>query len=91
MNGSLLSYIIIFFGSLFSCLFLTPIALNLALSKEIFDMPGGHKSHNSPVPYLGGIAMVTAFSLVVLCVSAFGSLSAGSGRLNIIIGLALLL
>ncbi|MED5580016.1 MAG: MraY family glycosyltransferase [Nitrospinota bacterium] len=91
MNGSLLSYLIFFFGSLFGSLFLTPMALNLALQKEILDIPGGHKSHSSPIPYLGGVAIVTAFSLVILCATTFGSLSAGSGQLNIIVGLALLL
>jgi len=33
-----------------------------ARSRAIHDNPGGHKSHTTPVPYLGGVAMVLAFS-----------------------------
>jgi UDP-GlcNAc:undecaprenyl-phosphate GlcNAc-1-phosphate transferase len=41
---------------------LVPIVRDYARRREINDNPGGHKSHNTPVPYLGGVAMVIAFS-----------------------------
>ena len=43
-------------------LFLVPAVREYARSRSIHDNPGGHKSHTAPVPYLGGVAMVLAFS-----------------------------
>ena len=43
-------------------LLLVPAVREFAHRRDINDQPGGHKSHVAPVPYLGGVAMVLAFS-----------------------------
>lgn len=59
----------IFAASAALSLLLVPRALRLALRRELLDEPGGHKGHASPVPYLGGTAIVAAF-VVTLGVAA---------------------
>ena len=46
--------------------FLTPLALRLARRRNWMDKPGPGKSHSEAIPYLGGLAIVIAFSLVIL-------------------------
>ena len=36
----------------------TPVVRRLAVAKGVVDQPGGHKSHHTPVPYLGGLAIM---------------------------------
>ena len=48
------------------CLVLTPVAMAVAIRTGVLDRPGGHKSHLSSVPYLGGVAIVVAFSCSVI-------------------------
>jgi UDP-GlcNAc:undecaprenyl-phosphate GlcNAc-1-phosphate transferase len=55
-------YIATFLGATGLSLFLVPAVREYARSRAIHDNPGGHKSHTAPVPYLGGVAMVLAFS-----------------------------
>jgi len=43
-----------------------PAVREYARNREIIDAPGGHKSHRTPVPYLGGVAMVAAFSVAMV-------------------------
>ena len=45
---------------------LVPAVREYARNREIIDTPGGHKSHRAPVPYLGGVAMVAAFSVAMV-------------------------
>ena len=59
-------YALSFVGALTLSLILVPAVRSFAIRKTILDSPGSHKSHSSPVPYLGGIAMVVAFSLAVV-------------------------
>lgn len=55
---------------LFACTFiivgfLTPLMRKIALSNNIVDSPDrSHKTHKTPVPYLGGIAIITGVLLV---------------------------
>ena len=44
----------------------TPVALRVAKRLHCFDIPAGGKSHQTPVPYLGGSAMVVPFVLVAV-------------------------
>jgi UDP-GlcNAc:undecaprenyl-phosphate/decaprenyl-phosphate GlcNAc-1-phosphate transferase len=44
----------------------TPVALRVAKRLDCFDIPAGGKSHQAPVPYLGGSAMVISFVLVAV-------------------------
>ena len=55
-------YALTFVGATTLSLLLVPAVREYAQRKQITDQPGGHKSHSAPVPYLGGVAMVLAFS-----------------------------
>ncbi|NDC46925.1 MAG: undecaprenyl/decaprenyl-phosphate alpha-N-acetylglucosaminyl 1-phosphate transferase, partial [Actinobacteria bacterium] len=55
-------YALTFIGATALSLLLVPTVREYAQRKQITDQPGGHKSHVAPVPYLGGVAMVLAFS-----------------------------
>ena len=59
-------YFAVFVGATAMSLVLVPMVREFARSREIHDVPGGHKSHTAPVPYLGGVAMVVAFSLAMV-------------------------
>lgn len=45
---------------------LTPVARSIAHRLEVLDHPGGYKVQSSPVPYLGGMAVVVAITVVML-------------------------
>jgi UDP-GlcNAc:undecaprenyl-phosphate GlcNAc-1-phosphate transferase len=59
-------YVVSFAGALALSLILVPVVRTFAIRRTIVDTPGAHKSHQSPVPYLGGLAMVVAFSAAVI-------------------------
>jgi UDP-GlcNAc:undecaprenyl-phosphate GlcNAc-1-phosphate transferase len=65
-------------------LVLTPVAIALAVRLGVLDRPGAHKSHTTPTPYLGGIAIVLA---VTLSIAAAAALRPDSGSLLRLIGL----
>jgi UDP-GlcNAc:undecaprenyl-phosphate GlcNAc-1-phosphate transferase len=65
MNPSWL-YLATFVGAIGLSLLLVPAVREYARNREIIDAPGGHKSHRTPVPYLGGVAMVAAFSVAMV-------------------------
>lgn len=85
------TYVAAFFVSLSLSLVLTPLALRLAVSREIFDNPGAHKIQESPIPYLGGLAIVAAFALAVLLATFLNPPVTGTDELVAILGFALLL
>ena len=64
--GSAWIYVGSFIGALVISLVLVPLVRRLAIKRDVLDSPGAHKSHHTPVPYLGGVAMVVAFSLAVV-------------------------
>lgn len=79
-------YALSFFGALSLSLILVPAVRSFAIRKTILDAPGSHKSHSSPVPYLGGVAMVLAFSLAVVAgalVQQDASFGDGSVRIKL--------
>lgn len=84
-------YVGVFLGALAMSLLLTPLALRVALRRQILDEPGGHKSHTSPVPYLGGTAIVTAFAVAVGVGSLLRPPESGRDELLVILGLAVAL
>jgi UDP-GlcNAc:undecaprenyl-phosphate GlcNAc-1-phosphate transferase len=47
-------------------LVLTPLAIRAALRLGVLDHPGERKSHSTPTPYLGGIAIVLAVTLAII-------------------------
>ena len=59
-------YLATFVGAIGLSLLLVPAVREYARNREITDTPGGHKSHRTPVPYLGGVAMVAAFSVAMV-------------------------
>ncbi len=96
MTGSTLSgawpeYLAIFLVSALLCTLLTPVAIKVAIRIRVFDHPAGHKSHESPVPYLGGVAIVLAFAAAVLLGAIADRPESGVGELAKILGLAVAL
>jgi UDP-glucose 4-epimerase len=79
VQGGWWQYTGVFVASALLSLLLTPLAIRLAFRRGVLDKPGGHKSHTSPVPYLGGLAIVAAFAVAVL-VAAFIDSSTGHRR-----------
>ena len=67
MNYSLLNYLGLFLVTCLVVGLLTPRFRILAIRKKIFDAPNSqHKTHTEPVPYLGGLAIISGVILVVL-------------------------
>jgi UDP-GlcNAc:undecaprenyl-phosphate GlcNAc-1-phosphate transferase len=88
-EGGWAFYASIFAASTLLSLVLTPLAMRLAVRHGIFDHPRGHKSHTSPVPYLGGLAMVGAFSLAVLVAAVLRPPVTGLRELLVVLAIAL--
>jgi UDP-GlcNAc:undecaprenyl-phosphate/decaprenyl-phosphate GlcNAc-1-phosphate transferase len=91
MTGAWWQYLAVFGGAALLSLFLTPLAIRFALRKQVMDLPGAHKSHSSPVPYLGGLAIVVAFVVAVTVPSVVGDTTLGGSELLIVLGIALAL
>ena len=51
---------IAFAVSILVTLVVTPLSRRLALTTNLVDKPGQHKSHIRPTPYLGGIGLITS-------------------------------
>jgi UDP-GlcNAc:undecaprenyl-phosphate GlcNAc-1-phosphate transferase len=62
-----------------------PLAIRLAGHLDFYDRPHGYKAHAEPTPYLGGVALMSAFVLAV------AALAGDAGRtLPVLGGVALL-
>ena len=71
-------------------LVLTPLAIRAALRLGVHDRPGEHKSHTTPTPYLGGVAIVLAVTLsIALAAVVRGEASATLSQLLGILAIAL--
>jgi len=70
---------------------LTPLMLRLAVRRSILDVPDERKAQKSPVPYLGGIAIVLAFAITVLVAALVTDPPSGLGALAAVLGMGLLL
>jgi UDP-GlcNAc:undecaprenyl-phosphate GlcNAc-1-phosphate transferase len=81
----------VFVGTTLLTLLFTPLALRLAVRRGILDLPSEIKAQASPVPYLGGAAMVSAFAAVLLGAAAVRHPHGGVVELAIILGIALVL
>ncbi len=72
MNYSFLDYLALFIITCLVVGFLTPQFRRLALNKKIFDAPNSqHKTHRDPVPYLGGLAIISGTLVVSLPATYF--------------------
>jgi UDP-GlcNAc:undecaprenyl-phosphate/decaprenyl-phosphate GlcNAc-1-phosphate transferase len=80
------SYAGAFAVSLALALGLTPIALRLAVSKEVLDRPGDYKVQESPVPYLGGVAIVISFAIAVAIATLINPPASRVGELMVLLG-----
>jgi UDP-GlcNAc:undecaprenyl-phosphate GlcNAc-1-phosphate transferase len=81
-----------FLGSLVLSWGLTPLARRAAQRFDILDHPAANKSHTTPTPYLGGLAIVLAFCVAILVASAlvasaFGAANAAVAQLGVVLGL----
>lgn len=94
MDLSAWQYALILIGSGALSIGFTPLALRVALARQVLDRPGGYKSQASAVPYLGGAAIVGSFTIVSLCAAAIlwpSSYRGGVAELGVILGLAVVL
>jgi UDP-GlcNAc:undecaprenyl-phosphate GlcNAc-1-phosphate transferase len=67
---------------------LTPLMRILAIRLNVVDNPDqSHKTHRTPIPYLGGVAII----LGVLAVTSFSLIGFSTSQANILLALSLLL
>jgi UDP-GlcNAc:undecaprenyl-phosphate/decaprenyl-phosphate GlcNAc-1-phosphate transferase len=64
-TGTLLQSVAAFVVAGLVSIVLTPLAIRSALRLGVLDRPGQHKSHATPTPYLGGVAIVLAVTLSI--------------------------
>ena len=88
MTGDWWQYLLTFVASAGLCWFLTPIAMRVAVRTGVMDLPGGHKGHGSPVPYLGGVAIVVAFAGSVTAAAAIRPPHSGLDELVVVLVVA---
>ncbi len=67
---------------------LVPLAIRVASLRGVVDQPGGYKVQKTPVPYLGGVAIVASFALVVIVAGLVRPPVSGFTELATILGLA---
>lgn len=91
MPLSIWAYLACFVVSLGTVLLLTPLVLRFAHAREVLDRPGDYKIQDSPVPYLGGVAIVAGFSAVVIGAALMYPPASGLSELAIIFSSALVL
>lgn len=84
--GAASAYALAGVWSLVLSLLLTPLALRAAVRLRWLDHPGGHKGHAAATPYLGGAAVVVAFSAAVLGGALLAGPPGGISELAAIIG-----
>jgi UDP-GlcNAc:undecaprenyl-phosphate GlcNAc-1-phosphate transferase len=84
-----LTYLLAFAVAGIVSLVLTPVVLRFALRRGVLDRPGAHKSHVTPTPYLGGLAMVVAFTAAVLLAALTRSDPGGRVQLVTLLAVAL--
>lgn len=70
---------------------LTPLMLRVAVRRSILDVPDERKAQTSPVPYLGGVAIVLAFAVTVLVAGTVTRPPSELGALAAVLGVGLLL
>lgn len=91
MGVAPLGYVAAFVGPLLLAWVLTPVMLRVALRLQILDHPEERKSHSTPVPYLGGVAIVLSFSFTVAMSAAIYRPRSGFGDLVLVLGVGSLL
>jgi len=88
MDISLEQYLALFSASMLAVGLLTPLMRLIAVRLNVVDSPDqSHKTHRTPIPYLGGVAII----LGVLGVTSFSLIEYSMSQANIILALSLLL
>jgi UDP-GlcNAc:undecaprenyl-phosphate GlcNAc-1-phosphate transferase len=65
----MLKYLILFLiTSAFSFIF-TPVIRSVSRRLGVFDLPGGRKVHDQPIPRLGGFSIFVTFNLILIITS----------------------
>lgn len=62
----MVKYLIIFLSALFLTYLFTPLARRVAQKYNILDKPNNIKTHKTPIPYLGGLAIYFGFILAIV-------------------------
>ena len=91
MTGVWWEYLAVFSATATVCVVLTPWAMRLAFRRNLLDHPGGHKSHDTAVPYLGGVSIVATFSLMVVLISLIWPPHSGLRELLVVLAMAVFL
>ena len=84
-------YAAAFLGALAVAWVLTPLLLAVALRRQVLDHPDERKAHTSPVPYLGGVAIVAGFSAMVFAAAVVDRASSVLLDLAVLLGTGLVL
>ncbi len=91
MTGAWWEYPAVFMATAGLCVVLTPWAMKWAVHWNLLDHPGGHKSHDAAVPYLGGVAIVATFASAVIIVSLLWSPQSIQNELLVVLAAAVFL
>jgi len=91
MSGVWWEYLAVFLITLIFSIALTPMVLRYAIRMDVLDHPGGHKSHEVAVPYLGGLAIVITFLIAVSAMSVLRPPHSGRAELLVILAIAVAL
>lgn len=89
MTGRWWEYLAVFSATAMLCAVLTPLAMRYAIGRNLLDHPGGHKSHKTAVPYLGGLVIVGTFATAVFVVSTQQPLDSFRTELLVVLVLAI--
>jgi UDP-GlcNAc:undecaprenyl-phosphate GlcNAc-1-phosphate transferase len=84
-------YLAVFVVTVLLTVVLTPLLLRVAIQRGVLDHPSEIKAQESPVPYLGGVAIVVAFALVILGAALIRPPNTGLDQLAVILGLGVVL
>lgn len=91
MSGQWWEYVAIGVASAALTLFLTPVAMSIANHFGVLDRPGGHKSHKTPTPYLGGLAILGGFAISLVAPVSRSQPGQVTSELVVALGLAMVL
>ena len=91
MRLGLPEYVTAFLVSFALAWALTPLMLRLALRLSVLDVPDERKAQSSPIPYLGGLAIVGAFVTTVLVAGVVTDPPSGLGALAAVLVTGLVL
>jgi UDP-GlcNAc:undecaprenyl-phosphate GlcNAc-1-phosphate transferase len=85
------AYVAAFAGALAVAWILSPLLLKFAIRRQVLDVPDERKAQTSPVPYLGGVAIVAGFSAMILAAAAVSRAPTVLLELATLLGIALVL